>query len=194
MCIYLNASASVYLTGMEEPNRSLIACQGPLTSLHRIIPAITQGYAICDIIQGYQLFYKGSGPEFIAHGFATLLGTTLFNEYNLSHILTPMLVLEGSTIILAILRADFLSPKSQILCQAMFVILFFWCRLVIFPYIYLSAMSVGPTECIPSCFYQICIILGAFFNFLNIFWFLKILLKVKRKISGTEPVACVERK
>jgi hypothetical protein len=27
------------------------------------------GYAICDIIQGYQLFDKGSGPEFIAHGF-----------------------------------------------------------------------------------------------------------------------------
>lgn len=197
ICIYLNANASVYITGMEEPIRSLVACEGPLTSLHRLIPAITQGYALCDIIQGYHLLSnEGLGPEFLAHGFATLISTALFNEYEVSHILTPMLVLEGSTIILAILRADFLSTRMQIICQAVFVVLFFLCRLVLFPYVYLSAMLVGATstgDCVPVFLYHLCFVFGAFFNCLNLFWFMKIIRKVKRKITGKDSAVCVDR-
>jgi hypothetical protein len=51
-----------------EPFASLQKCLGPLTSLHRIIPAITQGYAVCDIVNGIHLLSKGLGPEFLAHG------------------------------------------------------------------------------------------------------------------------------
>ena len=51
-----------------EPNGSFQECTGPLTSLHRIIPAITQGYALCDIINGFHLISTGLGPEHLAHG------------------------------------------------------------------------------------------------------------------------------
>jgi len=57
-----------FLFSFVEPTGSLQECAGPLTSLHRIIPAITQGYALCDIMQGFHLLSTGLGPEFIAHG------------------------------------------------------------------------------------------------------------------------------
>jgi len=85
-CVYLDYFASETLTGVREPLRSIgPACAGPLTSLHRIIPAITQGYALCDILNGFRL-----GPAFLAHGVMTLLVMIIFNESNASHLITPM--------------------------------------------------------------------------------------------------------
>lgn len=65
MCHVLRFASWSY---SPEPQGSLQECFGPLTSLHRIIPAITQGYAVCDIINGFHLLSKGLGPEFLAHG------------------------------------------------------------------------------------------------------------------------------
>lgn len=198
ICIYLNANASFHMTGMQEPARSVVECKGPLTSLHRIIPAITQGYALCDILQGYHLLSKeGLGPEFLAHGFGTLIVATVFTEFEASHMLSPMLVLEGSTIILALLRADFLSPKMQIGCQAAFVLLYFLCRIIMFPYILIQALAVGYHsigDCFPKSLFNFCLLFGALFNCLNIFWFVKVVRKVKRKLSGIEPITCMNRK
>ncbi len=139
---------------------------------------------------------EGLGPEFLAHGFgkkrsplpcnmciihwlppyplvqpikATLISTSLFNEYGVSHFLTPMLVLEGSTVILALLRADFLSRTMLIVMQAAFVLMFISCRLVLFPYMYFLAMSEGPGDCVPMHLFYMSFVFGAFFNGLNIF-------------------------
>ena len=54
VCVYLSVFAAEQLTGSKEPLRS-IQCQGPLTSLHRLLPAITAGYGLFDIIEGLHL-------------------------------------------------------------------------------------------------------------------------------------------
>ncbi len=51
MAVWLSVFAALPLTGVSEPLRS-ITCQGPLTSLHRIAPAITMGYGLFDILDG----------------------------------------------------------------------------------------------------------------------------------------------
>jgi hypothetical protein len=50
-CLWVNIDAAEPLTGTSEPLRSFL-CQGPLTSLHRIIPAISMGYGLIDMIEG----------------------------------------------------------------------------------------------------------------------------------------------
>lgn len=175
-----------------------MSCNGALTSLHRIIPAITQGtffqyticlqslnglskdtlynmssyqmylllgYAVCDIINGFRL-----GPAFLAHGIATFTVSAIFCELGASHILTPMLVMEISTIVLAILRAEFFSPKIQLITQATFAFLFFFCRIVVSPVVYydiVRAMNQKFGDCFPSYLYYVTLIFGMFFHFLN---------------------------
>ena len=48
ICMYLDYTSSTILTGSPEPE-STVLCGEPLTSLHRILPAITMGYAIFDL-------------------------------------------------------------------------------------------------------------------------------------------------
>lgn len=152
-----------------EPLGSII-CKGPLTSLHRIIPAITQGYAICDIINGFKL-----GPAFLAHGIATLTVSSIFNESNASHILTPMLIMEISTIVLCALRANFFTPTMQLITQASFALSFFICRIIISPIVYyeICTSMMNKSEemdaCFPKLVFYATLIFGFFFNALNLF-------------------------
>mmetsp|Transcript_1659 Transcript_1659/g.3029 ORF Transcript_1659/g.3029 Transcript_1659/m.3029 type:complete len:261 (+) Transcript_1659:180-962(+) len=190
ICIYLNYYAAVHMTGITEPLGSM-SCNGALTSLHRIIPAITQGYAVCDIINGFRL-----GPAFLAHGIATFTVSAIFCELGASHILTPMLVMEISTIVLAILRAEFLSPQMQLITQATFAFLFFFCRIVLSPVVYYDivlAMNQKFGDCFPAYLYYVTLIFGMFFHLLNGFWFYKLVLKIKRKLSGQESMDVSEK-
>jgi hypothetical protein len=138
--------------------------------LHRIIPAITQGYAICDIINGFRL-----GPEFLAHGIATFSVAAIFNENNASHILTPMLIMEISTVVLAILRANFFTPTMQLITQASFALSFFVCRILISPVVYYNiclhmfTKSKEMGECFHDIIFYSTIIFGLFFQCLNLF-------------------------
>jgi hypothetical protein len=91
MCVYLDYSTAIDIRGFPEPQGSIIHCLGPLTSLHRILPSITLGYAICDILNGFTL-----GADALAHGFATFTVMALFIVHGASHIMTPMLVMEVS--------------------------------------------------------------------------------------------------
>lgn len=91
MCVYLDYSAATDIRGFPEPQGSTLHCLGPLTSLHRILPSITLGYAICDIINGFTL-----GKDALAHGFATFMVMSLFIGHGASHIMTPMLLMEVS--------------------------------------------------------------------------------------------------
>ena len=67
MAVWLSIFAAVPLTGMSEPLRS-ITCHGPLTSMHRFVPAITMGYGLFDIFDGFS-----HGIDFVR---ATLDGVT----------------------------------------------------------------------------------------------------------------------
>lgn len=178
-----------------EPFATLEYCQQPLTSLHRILPAILQGYALCDILEAIHLRSKGLGLEFLGHGISTLLVTTTFIEANASHLLTFTLVMEISTIVLGLLKAEFLSDASKLVAMGMFVLLFFLTRIVVFPYIYFKSIVVmRHGYCFPSYIFYISVFFGIFFNALNAFWFYKIVRKVHRKLSGAENAlhACKE--
>lgn len=184
ICVYLNIYAAVHMTGVTEPLGSIGHCNGPLTSLHRIIPAITQGYAVCDIINGLRL-----GPAFLAHGIAMFLLAAFFNELEASHILTPVLVMELSTIVLAILRADFFTPTMQFITQASFALLFFVSRILVGPYLYYgiaTTMFDHVATCFPRSVFYVTLSFGAFFHALNAFWFVKLVKKIRRKLSGAE--------
>jgi hypothetical protein len=52
VCVWLNVHAAVPLTGTSEPLGAIL-CKGPLTSFHAIVPAITAGFGIFDIIEGF---------------------------------------------------------------------------------------------------------------------------------------------
>lgn len=60
VCVVLNIFAAEHLTGTTEPLRSVL-CQGPMTSLHRVVPAITMGFGFFDIIEGLN-----HGPDFVS--------------------------------------------------------------------------------------------------------------------------------
>lgn len=191
-CIYLSSNAASHLSGVSEPIGSL-ECARPLTSLHRIIPAITQGYALCDIIQGFHLLSTGLGPEFIAHGVATFTVTTIFNEYDAPHLLTPVFVMEGSTIVLSFMRADFLSDKMRVACQFLFFLLFFITRIVIFPMVIFQTIPLTKDGCFAPIIFYTCVLFGVFFNCLNVFWFIKMVKKVHRKFTGKESYSNTEK-
>ena len=52
LAVWISVFDSTKLTGTPEPLRSIV-CEGPLTSLHRIVPAMTMGYGLFDILDGF---------------------------------------------------------------------------------------------------------------------------------------------
>ena len=68
----------------------MVQCGGPMTSLHRILPAITLGYSVTDLINGFAI----GKPDFILHGFATCAVMLIFCELNVPHTIVQMLVME----------------------------------------------------------------------------------------------------
>mmetsp|Transcript_13552 Transcript_13552/g.13132 ORF Transcript_13552/g.13132 Transcript_13552/m.13132 type:complete len:281 (-) Transcript_13552:196-1038(-) len=191
-CVYLDFFASETLTGAAEPLRSA-ACMGggPLTSLHAIVPAITLGYSICDTIHGMSL-----GGAFLAHGIATFSVMLLFTELGMPQIVNTMLVMEQSTIILSVLKADFLAPSMQLLLQASFAVSFFFCRILLAPYIWYEVIKAmypavfidHSNTCYPAYLFYATFAFGMFFHCLNSFWFVKIIAKMYRKLSGKEAI------
>jgi hypothetical protein len=190
LCVYLDLFAAETLTGTPEPLRSC-QCAPPLTSLHRILPAITMGYSLFDLLDGLTI-----GIDFALHGLATLLIMAFFCEHDVPHIITPMLLMEASTPFLAIVKADFFSETASLLNQMGFALTFFSCRIVIVPYMWLILMwtmmeqksSPRYQECFPSYLFPVSFIFGMFFNVLNLYWFIKIVKKARRKLLGIEKV------
>jgi hypothetical protein len=86
-----------------------------------------------------------------------------------------MLVMEMSTIILSVLRADFFTPQMQIMSQACFALSFFLFRIVLSPYIYYQIISTMYNTrrrsdwCFPDYLFWVSLIFGGFFNCLNFF-------------------------
>jgi hypothetical protein len=153
--------------GVKEPLGSIL-CLGPVTNIHRLTPAITQGYAICDIINGFKM-----SKEALAHGLATFTVATLFNEMGASHLFTYILIMEVSTTILATLKATFFSPTMQLVTQASFLISFFVSRILLSTYYMFAAlhgMYSNPTsleECFSPYLLHVTLVFSVFFTMLN---------------------------
>jgi hypothetical protein len=146
---------------------------------------------VCDIINGFRL-----GPAFLAHGIATFAITAISNELGAGHILTPVLVVQLSSIFLTILRADFFTPTMQLLTQASFALLFFLSRIVLGSYasygiIYETYKNLG--DCFPPYIFHITLLFGGFFHCLNLFWFVKLVNKIKAKLTGKDSMDVSEK-
>ena len=199
ICVYLNHFAAVEISGQAEPLRSIRCDDGdasPLTSLHRILPAITLGYGMCDILEGLDL-----GRDFLIHATALVIVMGTCCELGYSHTVTPMLIMEISSIWLNISSATFISETMSVVFQLLFASSFFVVRILIVPYIWLEWVWTlireereGHTICFHWSFKYFVIVFGLVFNALNFYWMYKIIRKIKRKLSGKEKMAEAELK
>ncbi|KAL3939571.1 MAG: hypothetical protein SGBAC_005718 [Bacillariaceae sp.] len=188
ICVLLNYFAAIPMTGTREPLRSML-CQGPLTSLHRIVPAITMGFGIFDIIEGLN-----NGIDFMLHGLATSFIMAYFTEFDIGEIVTPMLLMEISTPFLSLTQFQLFNDTAITINMACFVLSFFFYRCLVVPYIMfdifttlLQAMKDPASEpCAPWHLPYVIFTFCLFFNSLNFYWMYKIIRKVKRKLSGKE--------
>jgi len=198
ICVYLNHFAAVDISGESEPLRS-IRCDGdddasaslPLTSLHRILPAITLGYGLCDIIEGLDL-----GRDFLLHATALVIVMGTCCEMGYSHTVTPMLLMEISSIWLNLSSATFISETTSVVFQLLFASSFFVIRIWIVPYLWLEWVWTlvreereGYSICFHWSFKYFVVMFGFVFNGLNFYWMYKIIRKIKRKLSGKEKMA-----
>jgi hypothetical protein len=134
-CVYLDFFAAETLSGTPEPLRSC-QCGGPLTSLHRILPAITMGYSMLDLLDGFTI-----SIDFALHGLSTLTVMAFYCEHNAPQVITPMLLMELSTIPLTVVRADFVSETGVAMIQASFALLFLIFRIIFVPSISFKLMT-----------------------------------------------------
>jgi len=190
-CVYLDvASSESFEPHVPEPLRSC-RCSGPLTSLHRILPAITMGYSLFDFLDGITI-----SVDFALHGSATLFVMAFYCEIGAPHFITPMLLMEVSTVFLTVVRADFFTERMAMANQLLFALNFFLFRLVVVPLVWLKHIVVMAEErtsdtfreCFPPYFFPVSLVFGVFFHLLNAYWFVKIAKKARRKITGIEPV------
>jgi hypothetical protein len=183
-CVYLDIFASESLTGTPEPLRSF-QCQGPLTSLHRILPAITMGYALFDLIDGLTL-----SIDFALHGAATLAIFAYFCGIGAAHVIAPFEIMEVSTIFLSMIRADFFPAALTAVNMGCFALCFFLFRILVVPYLWVKLIVVfwNKQNCFHGSFFGFTIVFGVFFNLLDLYWFVKIVKKIRRKILGQEDI------
>jgi hypothetical protein len=189
VCVYMNLQ-SQKLTGAAEPLRSC-QCGGPLTIFHRILPAITAGYSLLDLYDGFYL-----GLDFTLHGFVTLAIMTFFCSLQVPHLIEPMLLMEVSTVFLTMVRADFLSPMGSAVVQGAFAVTFIAFRILLVPFFWFQLMATmyqehtkaTYQECISPSVLPVSFLVGLFFHCLNSYWLVKIVKKAIRKLSGTEGV------
>jgi len=189
VCVWLNVFASESLTGTSEPLGAVL-CKGPLTTIHSIVPAITMGYGFFDIVEGISV----GKIDFILHGVATVSVMAYFCEVGVPEIITPMLMMEISTLNLVFMGATFMTHATMFLNIGIFMTNFLVFRLIICPYLWWGIFvatwenryNPESQECLPGHFTYVTFAFGMFFNCLNIFWWYKILRKFYFKISGKE--------
>mmetsp|Transcript_28290 Transcript_28290/g.40433 ORF Transcript_28290/g.40433 Transcript_28290/m.40433 type:complete len:252 (+) Transcript_28290:210-965(+) len=193
----LHAILSGYLslicvwTSYHHAPSSATLCDGPLTSLHRITPAITLGYGLFDILEAT---VKSLPRDFLLHGFATFGVMVYFCEYHIPEIVLPFLLMEISTVHLVFMKATNLSEQMIGVNLAMFVLTFFLFRLMVCPYLWWGIVRTtfaeeeveGSMACLPWHFKYFWLLFGLIFNGLNSYWGVKIILKVLRKATGKE--------
>lgn len=213
-CSYLDRYSTIIMGGGSPHPLRLILCDGAgggggaLTSLHRVLPFVTLGFAFTDVMEGLQL----RRADYLFHG--TLLGATFGTVcyLELQHCVVPMLLMELSSVPLNLRQATFLSSNGQVACSVMFALSFFVVRILIVPYIWgeflwvlyqqqrstiqsLNSVEAETTvnaqkeSCFPPNFAYVVFVLGVCFHALNFFWMIKIGKKIQRKLSGKVTMA-----
>ena len=188
-CSYIDFHAES-LTGTPEPLGSC-QCRGPLTVLHRILPAVTAGYSLLDLYDGYHI-----SIDFMLHGVFTLAIMAFFCSLRVPHLIEGMLLMEVSTPFLTVVRGEFWTPMAAGLIQVSFALSFFACRIVLVPYLWFQLVTTMYQEhtkptyqaCISPLVLPVSVIVGLFFHALNSYWFIKIVKKARRKLSGVEGI------
>jgi len=190
VAVWLNVYAAESLTGTTEPLGAVL-CQGPLTTFHSIVPAITMGFGVFDLAEGIGM----AKTDFILHGVATFSIMAYFCEYNVPEIIVPMLLMEISTINLVFMGAGkHMSETMTIANIFVFTSTFLIFRMIVCPYLWWGIFAAtwdnrdNPVSqgCLPWHFTYVVFIFGMFFNCLNTFWFYKIIQKIMRKLAGAE--------
>eukprot|EP00545_Synedropsis_sp_CCMP1620_P005731 CAMPEP_0119007922 /NCGR_PEP_ID=MMETSP1176-20130426/3339_1 /TAXON_ID=265551 /ORGANISM="Synedropsis recta cf, Strain CCMP1620" /LENGTH=239 /DNA_ID=CAMNT_0006960157 /DNA_START=32 /DNA_END=748 /DNA_ORIENTATION=- len=160
--IYLDFFASEKMTGIAEPLRAT-QCYPPLTSLHRILPAIAMGYAAIDVVDGFTV-----GIDFLIHGILTASVMLFFCELDRPQIVAPFIIMECSTIFLNLVRAKFLSEKGCMIMQLLFAATFAICRIFLVPPLHFKAVralfAAGENDCDAPYFKYVVLIFGLCFN------------------------------
>jgi hypothetical protein len=170
-CVYLDFRAAEAMTGLPENIRTARCGEPALTSLHRILPPIVMGYSIFDVIAGLSL-----GWDFLLHGCATFAVFFFFCFHQVPHLLTPMLLMEVSTIFLTLVECELFSPTVSVLNQLSFALSFLLFRVLVVPYIWVGQIrhllqeeSLGTNWCLPGYFNPFTLVMGAVFHPLNFF-------------------------
>jgi hypothetical protein len=190
VAVWLNIFAAESLTGTTEPLGAIL-CQGPLTTFHSIVPAITMGYGLFDLVEALHL----AKTDFVLHGIATSSVMSYFCEYGVPEIITPMLLMEISTFNLVLMALpEYMSQMMTLANIAIFTLTFTIFRMIVCPYLWWEIFITTwenrnnpfSQACLPWHFPYVVFMFGMFFNCLNTFWFYKIIKKVARKVSGSE--------
>jgi hypothetical protein len=93
---------------------------------------------------------------------------SVFVAVDAPHIMAPMLFVEASTIFLTVVRADIFPDTVSMLNQALFVLTFILCRIVVVPLVWVKLMLTMRQnwsetvfqECYPPYFMPVCFFFG----------------------------------
>ena len=100
--------------------------------------------------------------------------------------------MEVSTIPLNMLKYKFSRPAYSVVNTIIFVVTFFFSRMVVFPWIwsrwvwtfYQENIKGGAKTCYPSYFFHVVVIVGLVFHGLNIYWMILVIKGAVKKIRG----------
>lgn len=163
----------------------MMGCQNSSATLAKLIPAVSLGYAIFDLLEGFS-----RGPSFVMHGVAYVSVLVIVCEFGLQHTLIPALLLELSTIFFTLTPVTHLGKAFQLMTMLAFALSFFVVRLVLFPTVWAmflrTAYVNADSLCFPRQFMHVVVLFGIFFHLLNVFWSIKLMKKIIRQLSGVE--------
>ena len=101
---------------LAEP-LNMVRCGSPVTSLHRVLPTVSLGYAILDLVDGFAI-----DLAFMMHGIAFFTFSLCLSEINKNELLAIMLTLEVSNLKIILLFCFFQS-KAILITDCVFLTL-----------------------------------------------------------------------
>jgi len=88
----------------------MVTCGGALTSFHRVLPTVTLGYAVIDLLDGMKM-----GIDFLTHGVVLFTFALYMCENEKNEILSTMLALEVRIVVAMFTYLRFCCSKWSLL-------------------------------------------------------------------------------
>ena len=188
LCAYLDFFG-IPSDQVQEPLRS-VQCAPALSPLHTILPMITLGYALSDLLEGLHI----GKWDFIYHGLVLGLCCLILCEMGLSHVVGSALIMEISSIPYNFVSVKWRIAGVDMAVNVLFMVSFFVSRIVAFPilwsrwlYVYHAEVVMrGKESCYSSTFVCIVLVFGIAFHALNLYWMVLISRKAYRKVFGRQ--------